>query len=225
MMNTVQDAAFFEDLGLTRDLQGNGKSNELGQEDFLMLMTTQLKNQDPLKPADNAEFMSQLAQFGTVEGIEALKTEVQNLAGSLVSNQTFQAAGMLGHEVLIPATQGVLEQDGAIAGAVEVPDAVKSLNIGIYDMAGQLIRNVSLGSQSPGMVAFDWDGLATDGKAVPPGRYEIRAEGNSGGVNEAFEVLVADKVRSVSLPAAGKALSIELAGLGEVNFSDIRQIR
>jgi len=224
-MNSVQDAALFEDLGLSRNLQGNSKSNELGQEDFLMLMTTQLKNQDPLKPADNAEFMSQLAQFGTVEGIDSLKAEVQKLANSLVSNQTFQAAGMLGHEVLIPANQAVLEQDGVVAGAVELPDAVASLDIGIYDMAGQLLRNVSLGSQSPGMVAFDWDGLAKDGKAVPPGRYEIRAEGNNGGVSEAYEVLVVDKVQSVSLPAEGKAMSIELAGLGEVNFSDIRQIR
>jgi flagellar basal-body rod modification protein FlgD len=224
-MSTIQDAALFEDLGLSRSLQDSSKRNELGQEDFLKLMTTQLRNQDPTKPADNAEFMSQLAQFGTVTGIEDLKTELQNLAGSLVSNQTFQAAGMLGREVLIPATQGVLEQDGVIAGAVELSNAVSSLNIGIYDPAGQLVRNVSLGSQSPGMVAFDWDGLATDGTAVPPGRYEVRAEAISGGINEAYDVLIADKVQSVSLPAAGKALTMELAGLGEVNFSEIRQIR
>jgi flagellar basal-body rod modification protein FlgD len=148
-MNTVQDAALFEDLGLSRSLQDNSNRNELGQEDFLKLMTTQLKSQDPLKPADNAEFMSQLAQFGTVTGIEELKTEIQNLAGSLVSNQTFQAAGMLGRKVLIPATQGVLGADNAIEGAVELPNAVSSLNIGIYDPSGQLVRNVSLGGQSP----------------------------------------------------------------------------
>jgi flagellar basal-body rod modification protein FlgD len=223
-MNTIQDATLFEDLGLSRSLQ-DSKRNELEQEDFLMLMTTQLKNQDPLKPADNAEFMSQLAQFGAVEGIAGLKTELQNLAGSLVSNQTFQAAGMLGREVLVPATQGVLEQGGVIEGAVELPYAVSSLNIGIYDPGGQLVRNINLGSQSPGMVSFDWDGLATDGAAVPPGRYEIRAEAISGGINEAYDVLVADKVQSVSLPAAGRALTMELAGLGTVDFSQIRQIR
>ena len=224
-MNTIQDATLYEDLGLSRSLQDSSKRNELDQDDFLMLMTTQLKNQDPLKPADNAEFMSQLAQFGAVEGIAGLKTEIQNLAGSLVSNQTFQAAGMLGREVLIPATQGVLGQDGVIEGAVELSNAVSSLDIGIYDLGGQLVRNVSLGSQSPGMVAFDWDGLTTDGEVVPPGRYEIRAEAVSGGINEAYEVLIADKVQSVSLPAAGKALTMELAGLGTVNFSEIRQIR
>ncbi len=224
-MSTIEDAKLFSDLGLSAPVQQNSKRNELGQEDFLKLMTTQLQSQDPFKPADNAEFMSQLAQFGTVTGIEDLKTEIQNLAGSLVSNQTFQAAGMLGRTVLIPATHAVLEQGGVIEGAVELPNAVSSLNIGIYDPAGQLVKNVSLGSQAPGMVSFDWDGLATDGKVVPPGRYEIRAEASSGGINEAFEVLIADEVQSVSLPAAGAALTMELAGLGKVNFSDIRQIR
>jgi len=224
-MNTIQDTKLYEDLGLSRSLQDDSKRNELEQEDFLMLMTTQMKNQDPLKPADNAEFMSQLAQFGAVEGIAGLKTEIQNLAGSLVSNQTMQAAGMLGHKVLVPANQGVLEQDGAIEGAVDLPSSVSSLNIGVYDLSGQLVSNVSLGSQSPGMVAFNWDGLATDGTAVPPGRYEMRAEGLSGGTNEAYEVLIADEVQSVSLPAAGKPLTMELAGLGEVDFSEIRQIR
>ena len=223
-MSTIEDAKLFSDLGLSAPVQDNSKRNELGQEDFLKLMTTQLQSQDPFKPADNAEFMSQLAQFGTVTGIEDLKTEIQNLAGSLVSNQTFQAAGMLGRTVLIPATHSVLEQGGVIEGAVELPNAVSSLNIGIYDPAGQLVKNVSLGSQAPGMVSFDWDGLATDGKVVPPGRYEIRAEASSGGINEAFEVLIADEVQSVSLPAAGAALTMELAGLGKVNFSDIRQI-
>lgn len=223
-MSTIEDAKLFSDLGLSAPVQQNSKRNELGQEDFLKLMTTQLQSQDPFKPADNAEFMSQLAQFGTVTGIEDLKTEIQNLAGSLVSNQTFQAAGMLGRTVLIPATHSVLEQDGVIEGAVELPNAVSSLNIGIYDPAGQLVKNVSLGSQAPGMVSFDWDGLATDGKVVPPGRYEIRAEASSGGINEAYEVLIADEVQSVSLPAAGAALTMELAGLGKVNFSDIRQI-
>ena len=223
-MSTIEDAKLYADLGLSAPVQQNSKRNELGQEDFLKLMTTQLQSQDPFKPADNAEFMSQLAQFGTVTGIEDLKTEIQNLAGSLVSNQTFQAAGMLGRTVLIPATHSVLEQGGVIEGAVELPNAVSSLNIGIYDPAGQLVKNVSLGSQAPGMVSFDWDGLATDGKVVPPGRYEIRAEASSGGINEAFEVLIADEVQSVSLPAAGAALTMELAGLGKVNFSDIRQI-
>lgn len=224
-MTTIQDVAIYEELGLSRTAQAGDRKTELGQEDFLMLMTTQLRNQDPFKPMENGEFMGQLAQFGTVSGIEEVRTELRNLSGSLVSNQSLQAAAMLGHQVLIPGNRAVLEAGSTVSGAVELSNAATNLNIGIYDLSGQLIRNVSLGNQSPGMVAFNWDGLATDGSAVPPGRYEIRAEASSGGVNEAYDVLLADTVRSVSLPAAGMPLTLELASLGNVSFSDIRQIR
>ena len=109
-------------------------------------------------------------------------------------------------------------------GAVELQNSVSSLNIGIYDQSGVLIRDIGLGSQSPGMVTFSWDGLATDGTVVPPGRYEVRAEAISGGVNEAYDVLLADQVQSVSLPSGGRPLTLELAGLGTVDFSMVRQI-
>jgi flagellar basal-body rod modification protein FlgD len=223
-MTSIQDTAILEELGLSRSLAGDGRTTELGQEDFLKLMTTQLKNQDPFEPMENGEFMGQLAQFGTVSGIEEIRTEIQNLAGSLVSNQAMQASSMLGRAVLVPTGQGVLASGGSINGAVDLPNSVASMNIGIYDQSGQLIRNIGLGSQSPGMVAFSWDGLATDGSAVPPGRYEIRAEAINGSVNEAYDVLLADQVQSVSLPSGGRPLTLELAGLGTVDFSLIRQI-
>ena len=68
-------------------------SGKLGQEEFLRLMITQLKNQDPTKPLDSGEFLGQLAQFGTVSGLADLKSSFTELAGSLVSNQALQAAG------------------------------------------------------------------------------------------------------------------------------------
>jgi flagellar basal-body rod modification protein FlgD len=135
-----------------------------------------------------------------------------------------QAAGMLGRAVLVPTSQGVLASGGTVDGAVELSNSVSSMNIGIYDQSGQLVKNIGLGSQSPGMVTFSWDGLATDGSAVPPGRYEVRAEAISGGINEAYEVLIADTVQSVSLPSGGSALTLELAGIGTVDFSQVRQI-
>ncbi|MGB5260887.1 MAG: flagellar hook capping FlgD N-terminal domain-containing protein, partial [Gammaproteobacteria bacterium] len=136
-MTTIQDTAVFEELGLSRSLAGDGRTTELGQEDFLKLMTTQLKNQDPFEPMENGEFMGQLAQFGTVSGIEEIRTEIQNLAGSLVSNQAMQASSMLGRAVLVPTGQGVLTSGGSIDGAVELPNSVASMNIGIYDQSGQ----------------------------------------------------------------------------------------
>ena len=135
-----------------------------------------------------------------------------------------QAAGMLGRKVLVPGNQAALAAGGTVDGAVELQDSVANMNISIYDQSGQLIRQIGFGSQSPGMVAFSWDGLATDGSAVPPGRYEVRAEGLNGGVNEAYNVMLVDTVKSVSLPSNGKPLTLELQGIGTVDFSQVRQI-
>jgi len=223
-MTSIQDAAAFDELGLSRSQNANSRSTELGQEDFLKLMTTQLQNQDPFKPMENGDFIAQLAQFGTVSGIEDVRTELQNLSGSLVSNQAMQAAGMLGRDVLVPTNQAVLANGGTVNGAVDLPNSVSAMNVGIYNQSGQLVKSIGLGSQSPGMVTFSWDGLATDGSAAPPGRYEIRAEATNGGINSAYEVLLADKVQSVSLPSGNRSLTLELNGLGTVDFSQVRQI-
>jgi len=223
-MNTI-DSSLTKELGLSQATQTKSTEGELGQEDFMKLMTTQLRNQDPFEPMDNGEFLGQLASFGTVSGIEDLKLEIQKLAGSLTSNQTVQAASMVGREVLVPGNFANLTSGGSISAAVELPNSVSNLSVGIYDQSGQLIRNTSLGSQSSGTVTFNWDGLAKDGGAAPPGRYEIRAEAVSSGINEAYDVLIVDNVQSVTLPRTGEEMKLDLAVLGEVSFSQIRQIR
>jgi flagellar basal-body rod modification protein FlgD len=224
-MNTVPDSTLLTSLGLAAGSQPATGKSQLGQEDFLKLMTTQLKNQDPFKPMDNESFMGQIAQFSTVTGINDVNSQLQNLAGSLVSNQTLQAAGMLGRQVLVPGQYASLAAGGAVSGAVDLDKAVANMRVGIYDTAGQLVRNIDLGMQSPGRVAFSWDGMAADGTAAPPGRYEVRAEATSGGVNQGYDVMLSDTVKSVGLSASGQSFTLELANLGNVDFSAVREIR
>lgn len=69
---------------------------QLGQDQFMKLMLTQLKNQDPLKPLESTEFLSQLAQFSTVTGIQDVKGAVTDMVGSLRASQALQGAGLIG---------------------------------------------------------------------------------------------------------------------------------
>ena len=69
----------FDAIGLARQ-QTESKRNDLGLDDFFKLMITQLKNQDPMKPLENGEFLSQIAQFGTVSGIDKLNKTFDDLA-------------------------------------------------------------------------------------------------------------------------------------------------
>ena len=223
-MNSIQNTQVFDDLGVTQTPPGS-KPKTLGQEDFLTLMTAQLQNQDPFKPMENGEFIAQMAQFSTVTGITELRDSFKELAGSLYSNQAFQAASLVGREVLVPDGRGELEQEGTLKGAVELTNPASNLTISIYDLSGRLVRRLDLGRQSEGMAEFSWDGLTAEGEPAPAGSYAIRAEAVEGGANIAHDVLIAAGVNSVTLPRSGGELLLDVEGLGLVEFSQVRQIR
>ena len=94
------------------------KGDSLGQADFLLLMTTQLQNQDPLNPMDNAEMVAQLAQMSTVQGIESLNTTVNSLSSSLANDQILKGATLVGHEVLVPAAEWALDDNASARGVI-----------------------------------------------------------------------------------------------------------
>lgn len=87
------------------------------QNRFLTLLVTQLKNQDPLNPMDNAQMTTQLAQMSTVTGIEKLNTTLNSLVESLASTQAGEASAMIGKSVMVPGSQLKLSS-GAAYGAI-----------------------------------------------------------------------------------------------------------
>src|SRR5512134_2899189 len=103
----------------------NAKKTELDQEDFLKLMITQLKNQDPMKPLDPSQYVGQLAQFSSVAGLKEVNTAIANLTNSLRGNQVLDGAGMIGRTVIAQGNDVYLdapaEDRPGIAGAIEVP--------------------------------------------------------------------------------------------------------
>jgi flagellar basal-body rod modification protein FlgD len=222
-MNAVGQANIFEQLGLSRSLQSERRS-ELGQAEFLDLMVTQLKNQDPFSPMESGEFLGQLAQFGTVTGIDNLESELQKLSASLSSNQALQAATLLDREVLVSSDLGSLVAGQELKGVVDLPYNADQLKVDFYDTTGRLIKQLNLANQPAGQVSFAWDGLLDDGSSAPAGMYELRAEASSGGVNQAVEALVASRVESVTLGRSGETLMVDVSGLGRIDFSEIREI-
>lgn len=199
--------------------------SDLGAEDFLKLMTMQLKNQDPFKPLDSGDFLGQLAQFGAVSGLKQLQTQFETLAGSLVSSQALQASSLLGREVLINATSGYLEDGRPLEGAIDVPSGAQSVKLLIADASGQIVRTLDLGAQAPGLASFSWNGQTDSGPAAAPGRYSLRAQTYlNGQAVDAAQTLISAPVESVTLGAGQSGLSLSLRGLGDMPFSAVRRI-
>ena len=219
-------AALGIDSGTAKAAAGADNSQSLGQDAFLRLMITQLKNQDPFKPLESGQFLSQLAQFSTVAGVKDLQKSFADLSASLVSNQALQASSILGRSVLVSRSSGLLPSGGTLSGAVDVPAGATSVAVNITNQAGELVRQINLGAPARGLSDFSWDGVRADGTAATPGVYNVSAQAivngkPQGGAN----VLVNARVESVTIAADKSGLTLSLEGLGDIAFSDVRQIR
>ncbi|MGR9105731.1 MAG: flagellar hook assembly protein FlgD [Gammaproteobacteria bacterium] len=198
--------------------------NELGQAEFLRLMTTQLTHQDPTKPMDSADFLTQIAQFSTVSGIQDLQRAFAQFADSMRSDQDLQAANLVGREVLIPADTGLLAAGGNVRGEVLIPGRASAVTVEILDSNGRLVKTIDLGPQAGGRTAFNWDGSTIDGGFADPGSYKIRASAVINGTNTGLNTLVRSRVESVTLGHNGSGIQVNVAGIGPVAFSDVYEI-
>lgn len=220
-MTAVSNTAL-SDLGLPAPAQGSStKAKPLGQEDFLRLMTTQMKFQDPFKPLDSSQFLGQMAQFSTVSGIQSLNDSFASLTSSMQSNQALQATQLVGHGVLVASSSSVLYEGEGLGGAVDVP-ASGTVTVEVRDSAGALVRTLDLGTQPAGLANFSWDGLDEGGKALPSGPYQIAARVQQGSSTAAADTYALALVNSVSLGSGG--LTLNLHGLDAVSLGAVRQI-
>ena len=197
----------------------------LGQADFIELLVAQIKNQDPTEPLDPSQCMSQLAQFSTVNGIQEMKDSFDSLAGRLSSEQSLQAAGLVGRDVLVPGGLGLLTAGGSISGQVDLPQSTSQLNLRIMDEYGVEVRHLSLGGNGEGPVQFQWDGIADDGSSVLPGRYRVIAEALIDGELQAVEASVDTRVASVTLNQDGSAPLLNLESGDSMPLSNVQKIR
>jgi flagellar basal-body rod modification protein FlgD len=110
---------------------------ELGQDDFLELMVAQLKNQDPMKPMESGEFLGQLAQFGTVNGIRSLQSSSKGLLSTLQSVQALQASNLVGRSVLVKGEAGLWIKEGHLSGMIELPTQATTVQVMVWIPVGR----------------------------------------------------------------------------------------
>jgi flagellar basal-body rod modification protein FlgD len=203
--------------------QKQKSAGNLGIEDFLTLMTTQLKNQDPMKPLEGTEFVAQLAQFGAVSGIQNMQTSIESLSNSLRSNQVLNGTTLVGHDVLAAADSFAFTQGVGVSGEIDVPNGASSLQIRITDSTGALVREINT-VPTDGVNAFTWDGTRSDGTQALSGEYEIEAITKVGSETGSLEVLMSGRVSSVTIDSTGTGLTLNTSALGPLSMNNIRRV-
>jgi flagellar basal-body rod modification protein FlgD len=205
--------------GATSSANGLSNSNEL-QDRFLKLLVTQMKNQDPLNPLDNAQVTSQLAQISTVGGIDKLNGTLQSLSSSMLASQSMQSASIIGRQVYAAGSYLTLA-DGKSGGAVNLTQDADKVFVQITDGAGALVRTLQLGAAKAGMSSFQWDGKTDAGGTAPPGTYVFKATAAKGNTAIGAETLMMGKVGGISL---GNGMRLNLEGGGDIGMADVKRI-
>ena len=224
-MSDIDTNSIYTQLGLNQPTEKDTRENdELGQEEFLALMTAQLQYQDPLKPMENGNFLGQMAQFGTVSGISDLNTTINTMSASFQSNQALQASTLVGRRVLVPSQTGILNDGASLMGSVELAQPASKVVITIKNSAGQLVNRQELGLQQAGLIDFEWNGLDSDGNSLPTGQYQIAAEVYRGTEVSSGSMFTVVDVESVTLGVGGQDLTLSVSGLGDIDMNQVRKI-
>jgi flagellar basal-body rod modification protein FlgD len=197
------------------------KEAENTQDRFLKLLVTQMKNQDPLKPLDNAEVTSQLAQISTVSGIDKLNTTLKLLSSDYEDSQSIEATAMIGRDAFVPGRSIQLEKNAAIAG-IELAQPVDELKVTISDSHGVAIRNIDLKAYPAGISTIGWDGETDSGAKAADGEYTFEVSATQGGKDIKVNTLALGSVNSISNGEQGTLL--DMGKLGLVSLSDIKQV-
>ncbi|MDR0182958.1 flagellar hook capping FlgD N-terminal domain-containing protein [Lysobacter arvi] len=220
-MTTISDfAATYGATGTGAD--ASKKSDSLGQADFLRLMTEQLQHQDPLNPMENSEFLGQLAQFSTVQGIQGLQSSMDSFKGSLATDQMLRGASLVGRSVLVPSAKMALASEGSVKGVVAAPDA-GTVTFDITDPNGSSVRKITVKADKAGEVAFEWDGKDANGNRLAAGTYGVTATMGSGETKKDLSTYVESRVDSVTVGSDG--VFLDLAGLGTAPLDYVLRIR
>ncbi|HEY8706770.1 MAG TPA: flagellar hook capping FlgD N-terminal domain-containing protein [Burkholderiaceae bacterium] len=187
------------------------------QDRFLKLLVTQLQNQDPLSPMDNAQLTSQIAQINTVSGIATLNTSVQGLSSQFLQMQSLQGAALVGKNVIVPGSTLDIA-NGTGQGGFALTSAADAVKVEVLSPAGRVVDTLNLGAQSSGTHSFGWAAGTYDNTSG----LTFRVTASSGSTPLTSTALMRDTVDAVS--TSGGALMLQLHNAGTVPYSTVTSI-
>ena len=195
----------------------------LGQEDFLKLMTTQLQNQDPFAPMENADFIAQMAQFSTVTGITDMGQSLKGISNQLSEFRIATATNMLGNSVLVPGTKAYPDGDGGVHGVIDLPAASGTTNVVFSSQSGDILHVEELGAQPSGLAGFSWEDIPQE--VLDNNDYiTVKAFADQGGGLEGVSTSVFGEVLAASTSSADGVM-LDVKGYGDINVNDVVRFR
>ena len=166
----IIDSNIYNSTGLSEQV-ATKKNDALGQEEFLLLLVTQLQNQDPLDPMDSTEFTAQLAQFSSLEQMTAMNKTLTSIRETQNGLSYMQATSYIGKDVTALGNMIALSGGDGADIKFNIGSNASQVVVSIYDEYGDLVNKIEKGTTDKGAVSVYWDGLKSDGNPAPEGFY------------------------------------------------------
>ena len=200
----------------------SGAQNVLGKDDFLHLLTVQLRYQDPLNPMENTEFIAQMAQFSSLEQLKNMNTSLnKNLGSDQQLNVAFHnnlVTALVGKTVEIPTMEITYDGESSSAVSYRLGEGTRAAKLQIFDGRSQLVREFELNVNQP-RGSIEWDGKSRFDTHVPAGTYRVLALAEDvGGSAVKADVLSPVRVDAVRYDTNGARI---WAGNQELTIEDL----
>ncbi len=208
---------------LKQDKKKTGDSSELGKQQFLELLTTQLEHQDPLNPMNDKEFVAQLAQFSSLEQLTNISSGVDDLNKGATQDKMLGAVNYIGKKVL--ASGEAISKNGEnvspVRFSLEEPSSKTYVNV--LDGNGNVVQSSELGAFQAGDYTYQWDGQRFTGEEAPNGEYTVNfAATDANGKSVMVDKKIAGEV--VGVEKKDGAASLVLNGGRSINLSDVKEV-
>jgi len=204
--------------------QKKAGTEEMDQQAFLKLFTTQLQNQNPLDPVKNEAFVAQLAQFSQLEATTKMADSLASMSSAMKADKLMTGASLIGKKVASPSGTAELLDGSNIRGTLNLDKGASAVTLDVYDANGSRVFTQSMGRQAPGEVDVVWQGFNSNGERMPEGRYNVVATVDVFGSVSKVPISTPATVTSVSYVAANNELMLELADGSTVELSKVQRI-
>ncbi|MCH1923250.1 LfgD [Shewanella sp. C32] len=215
MVDSVSQGSTAGNFAAANSIASNGE--DLSNM-FLELLVAQISHQNPLDPSDGTEYVTQLAQFSSLESLQGIRENTAANQSSLDVMKVLETTQLVGREVSVPASSVVLEQDGDISGSVNLSAAAESVTAQLYDADGDLVAEQKLPYSGVGTLSFKF----ADQDA---GQYSVRVQATqANGLSTGLTAWLNGAVERVSVGTGADDILLQVNGLGNFNLTDINQL-
>ena len=201
------------------------QEEDLDRMAFLTLFTTQLKNQNPLDPMDNEAFVSQLAQFSSLEAMTGVRTSVDAMAADSKSEKFLLGSSLLGKKIERIGNLATLDAGGEISPSANLSESADSAVFTIFDAAtDELVYTEDFENLPAGDVDLTWNGQNQEGDEMPAGQYKFEFVVDRGEVSTTLPLINKQVITAVSWDQTLEELKVEMEDGSVLSMAEVGRI-